>query len=130
MKLRISNIDRITSEEDIEQLCDEFGEVNSVELNEEPDPGVETFSAIVEMEFEEDAKEIMADLNGEMVDGRFLRVEAYTEGVDEANTNPNSLDNRFDFEEEWDDNSTWEPIERKRPRETKEVSKPPKRRKR
>lgn len=127
MILRISNIDRLTSEDDIEQICEEFGDVTSVELNEEPDPGLETFSAIVEMEYEDDAREVMAELNGEQVDGRFLRVEEYIESEEEKKASNKSLDSMFDLEEEWDD-TTFEPIERKRPREAKEVSKPPKKR--
>lgn len=127
MNLRISNIDRLTSEDDIMQICEEFGDVASVELNEEPDPGLETFSAIVEMEYEDDARELMEELNGEQVDGRFLRVEEFTESEEDKMARKKSLENLFDLEEEWDD-TTFEPIERKRPREAKEVSKPPKKR--
>ena len=74
MKIQVSNIDRSTSEDELYDLFEEFGSIASLELNEEPDPGKETFSAIVDMVYEEDAEEAIEELNGERVDGRILRV--------------------------------------------------------
>lgn len=74
MKIKVSNIDRSTTEEDVFALFEEFGDVVAVTLNDEPDEGEFTFSATVEMDFEEDALEAINELNGESVDGEILYV--------------------------------------------------------
>jgi len=74
MKIRVSNIDRSTSDDELYGLFEEFGDVVSVEINAEPDPGVDTFTAWVTMDYEDDALEAISELNGEWVDGKSLRV--------------------------------------------------------
>ncbi len=83
MKIRVSNIDRSTSEEDIFALFEEFGDVVDVALNEGPDEGEFTFSATVEMEFDTDAEEAIRELNGESVDGEILYVRSETKAIQE-----------------------------------------------
>ena len=74
MKIRVSNIDRSTTAEELEQLFEEFGEVIDLDLHDEPDPGEETFSAWVEMVYQADAEEAIDELNGEWIDGRNIKV--------------------------------------------------------
>lgn len=97
MKIRVSNIDRSTTEDELFELFEEFGEVVNVELNEEPDSGLDTFTAWVEMKFVADAEEAIAELNGEWVDGRDLVV---VEGHRDVHLKGNPAHNYLDLEEE------------------------------
>ncbi len=73
-KILVSNIDPITSEEDIFSLFEEFGEVESAVIRDEPDPDKDTFTAEVEMPFEDEAENAIAELDGEQIDGQWLYV--------------------------------------------------------
>jgi RNA recognition motif-containing protein len=100
MKIRVSNIDRSTTDDELYDLFDEFGEVVSLELNEEPDTGLDTFTAWVEMKFVADAEEAMAELDGEWVDGRNLVV---VEGHREVRLKSSASRITLDLEEEEDE---------------------------
>ena len=112
MNIRVSNIDRSTSEDELRQLFEEFGDVDFVEKNEDPDEGKLTFSAQVVMNFESEALEAISELNGEYVDGKpiqVVRADHIKQPVGIAE------------EDAWDDedsggDSDWEPITRKRPK--------------
>ncbi len=99
MKIRVSNIDRSTMEDELLGLFEEFGDVVSLELNEEPDAGVETFTAWVEMAYQADAEEAITDLNGERVDGRALVVISGPE-ADKLNLKSTSALDYIDLDEE------------------------------
>lgn len=73
-KILVSHIDPITSEEDILSLFEEFGSVESVLLREEPDAGKDTYTAEIEMDYEDEAETAVEELNGEQIDGRWLYV--------------------------------------------------------
>lgn len=73
-KILVSNIDPITSEEDIFSLFEEFGEVESAIIRDEPDPDKDTFTAEVDMPFEDEAENAIAELDGEQIDGQWLYV--------------------------------------------------------
>ncbi len=96
MKIRVSNIDRSTTEDELFELFEEFGEVINVDLNEEPDSGLDTFTAWVEMAYVADAEEAIAELDGEWVDGRNLVV---VEGHREVHLKGDSSQNYVDLEE-------------------------------
>jgi RNA recognition motif-containing protein len=96
MKIRVSNIDRSTNEDELYDLFEEFGEVVNVDLNEEPDSGLDTFTAWVEMKYVADAEEAMAELDGEWVDGRNLVV---VEGHREVHLKGDPAKNYVDLEE-------------------------------
>lgn len=115
MKIHVSNIDRSTPEEDLHRLFEEFGEVYQIDLNEEPDPDVDTFSAVVEMEYDSDAQEAIRELDGEIIDGRILAVRKFDPSLHQENQKSNRNWSDFDGLEE-EDNSRWEPIVRKKPR--------------
>lgn len=130
MKIRVSNIDRSTMEEELLGLFEEFGEVSSLSINEEPDPGLETFTAWVEMPFEVDAEEAIEELNGERVDGRLLLVvsEAEADKINLKAVHTSALD-YLDIEEEAiDEDDSKVPLRKAgREGEAKSSRKPPKR---
>ncbi len=74
MLIRVSNLDRSTSADDLWDLFAEFGEVEEVEINDEPDPGKLTFTGWVVMPFEADRDEALSELKGERVDGRVIQI--------------------------------------------------------
>lgn len=118
MKVYVFNIDRSTSEDELFELFEEFGEVSDVILNTEPDPGKDTFSAEITMPYKDEAEDAVSDLNGENIDGRNLRI-TFSKG-DFVNRTGNSDDDNEDeidpeilgFE---DDDTGWEKIKRKKP---------------
>ncbi|RMG61711.1 MAG: RNA-binding protein [Bacteroidetes bacterium] len=112
MNIRVSNIDPSTTVEDLQELFEEFGEVLEVRLNDEPDPGKDTYSAVLTMAFDDDAEAAIDELNGENFDGRFLRVRAGEVGpVDADGRSEETLD---EFDEDFDAMS-FQRIQRKRP---------------
>lgn len=113
MKIRVSNIDPTTTVEDLQELFEEFGEVVDVRLNEEPDRGKETYSALVEMAFAADAEEAIADLNGELFDGRSLRVVAGADTRTEAEKQRDR--DLMDLTDEEGEIKRFERIQRKKP---------------
>lgn len=114
MKIHVSNIDRSTSEDELFEIFEEFGEVTSVTLNDDPDPGRETFSAIVIMPSAIEAREAIIELNGENIDGRNLRV---------VRSNPTQQQEKshgaYDEDDDEDDDASggkvWEKIRRRKP---------------
>ncbi|MEZ4773041.1 MAG: RNA-binding protein [Bacteroidia bacterium] len=116
MKIHVSNIDRSTSEDELFEIFEEFGEVTSVELNDDPDPGRETFSATVIMPSAIEAREAILELNGENIDGRNLRVVKGKPSPQQGSANSSYDD---DGEEEDEDDisggKVWEKIRRRKP---------------
>lgn len=112
MNIKVSNLDRSTSEEELIRLFEEFGEVSDVTRGEFPDPGKDTFSAFVEMPYSSEAEEAIDELDGDRIDGRFIKVREATEAEFQ------SAQSDEDWEEDWEDESLdkpWQPIVRKRP---------------
>jgi RNA recognition motif-containing protein len=117
MKLYVSNLASLTSIEDLETMFADFGEIVAVSLNETPDPGKDTFTAWIEMEYEDEAEEALADLNGERIDGNAIRVlleSDYEAQHASSPITPPIIPNEEE-EEEGAPTPTWQPIERKRP---------------
>ena len=75
MLIRISNIDRSTSLDDIWNLFAEFGDVEEAEKNDMPDPGKFTFTGYVVMTYAVEAEEAIEELNGERIDSQLLSVK-------------------------------------------------------
>lgn len=75
MLIRISNIDRSTSVDDIWDLFAEFGDVEEAELNDMPDPGKFTFTGYVVMTYAAEADEAITELHGESIDEQLLSVK-------------------------------------------------------
>lgn len=76
MNIYIYNLDRSTEEDEIRELFEEFGEVDTIRKNSMPDPEKDTFSAVVTMPFKDEAEEAINELHGEFIDGRDIRVLA------------------------------------------------------
>ncbi|MEM8899801.1 MAG: RNA-binding protein [Bacteroidota bacterium] len=121
MTVYVYQIDRSTSEEDLLDLFEEFGEVESVQLQGIDDLELETLSAEIEMAFEDDAQYAIAELNGERIDGRILHVSSSPRQV----TKKAIVE---DMEEGFSSEDSWESMERKRPREGAPSGKKPKKR--
>ncbi len=75
MLIRVSNIDRSTSVDDIWDLFAEFGDVEEAEINDMPDPDKDTFTGYVQMTYEDEANEAISELNGEWIDGQAISVK-------------------------------------------------------
>ncbi|MDP5168890.1 MAG: RNA-binding protein [Bacteroidia bacterium] len=73
-KILVSNLDPITSEDDLFDMFAEFGEVESAIIRDEPDPDKDTFTGEIVMEFESDAIDAVRELDGEQIDGRWIYV--------------------------------------------------------
>mgnify|MGYP002281254114 CR=1 FL=1 len=91
-------------------LFKKFGEVE-----EAPDPGKDTFSAIVTMAYRSDAEEAIEQLNGERIDGRFISVRMATDEEMEQSHQVVEDDETWDDWEESSEDAPWQPIVRKRP---------------
>lgn len=94
MLIRVSNLDRETTVDDLWDLFAEFGEVKEAEINEYPDPGKDTFTGWVVMPYDEEAKEAISELRGERVDGQFLNIQ---EAQDKT------LETTISTEEDWEE---------------------------
>ena len=108
-KILVSNIDPITSEEDVLALFEEFGSVQSALLREEPDPGKDTYTAEVEMDYDDEAETAVEELNGEQIDGRWL----YVRFIDQDKQVEKDTSLLEDLEDE-NQGDTFEVIQKKR----------------
>ncbi len=108
-KILVSNLDLITSEEDLQALFEEYGDVESAFIREEPDPDKDTFTGEVVMAFEDEAEAAVQELNGEQIDGRWLYVRFVEQNIQKEKA---SLDLEV-LEEEMPD-ETFEVIQKKK----------------
>ena len=120
MTVYVYQIDRSTSEEDLLDLFEEFGDVESVQLQGIDDLELETLSAEIEMAFEDDAQNAIEELNGERIDGRILHVSSSPRQLAKKAVGEELEDEAFSTED------SWQSMERKRPREGAPSGKKPK----
>ncbi|HEX8288306.1 MAG TPA: RNA-binding protein [Pyrinomonadaceae bacterium] len=73
-KLYIGNLSFNSTEQDLEDMCGEFGTVQSVKIIEDRETGRSRGFAFVEMSSNEEAQSAISALNGKEVDGRALTV--------------------------------------------------------
>ena len=73
-KLYIGNLSFNSTQQDLEDMCGEFGTVQSVNIIEDRDTGRSRGFAFVEMSSNEEAQSAIAGLNGREIDGRALTV--------------------------------------------------------
>ena len=73
-KLYVGNLSFNTTEQDLEDMCGEFGTVQSVKVIEDRETGRSRGFAFVEMSSNEEAQSAIAGLNGKEIDGRALTV--------------------------------------------------------
>ncbi len=80
-KLYVGNLSFNTTNQDLEEMCGEFGTVQSVNIIEDRDTGRSRGFAFVEMSSNEEAQSAISGLNGREVDGRALTInEAKPQG--------------------------------------------------
>jgi RNA recognition motif-containing protein len=73
-KLYVGNLSFNSSEQDLEDMCREFGTVQSVKIIEDRETGRSRGFAFVEMSSNEEAQNAISGLNGREIDGRALTV--------------------------------------------------------
>ena len=73
-KLYIGNLSFNSTEQDLEDMCGEFGTVQSAKIIEDRETGRSRGFAFVEMSSNEEAQSAIAGLNGKEIDGRALTV--------------------------------------------------------
>ncbi|MEM8892736.1 MAG: RNA-binding protein [Bacteroidota bacterium] len=81
MEIYIYNLDRSTDEDELRELFEEFGDVDSCVKRKHPDPEKDSFSAIISMPYKTEAEEAIQELHGETIDGRDIRVLALPDSV-------------------------------------------------
>jgi len=75
MKLLVRNLDRLTTEEELKALFDEFGAVQSCDLVMDRDSGASKGFGFVEMPKAGDAKAAISKLNNKTIGGNKIRVK-------------------------------------------------------
>jgi RNA recognition motif-containing protein len=73
-KLYVGNLSFNATEQDLEEMCGEFGTVESVKIIEDRETGRSRGFGFVEMSSNEEAQSAISGLNGREVDGRALTV--------------------------------------------------------
>jgi RNA recognition motif-containing protein len=73
-KLYVGNLSFNTTQQDLEQMCGEFGTVESTNIIEDRDTGRSRGFGFVEMSTNEEAQNAISALNGKDIDGRSLTV--------------------------------------------------------
>lgn len=73
-KLYIGNLSFNATNQDLEDMCGEYGTVQSVNIIEDRETGRSRGFAFVEMSSNEEAQSAIAALNGREIDGRALTV--------------------------------------------------------
>ena len=74
VKILVANLHPDALEEELQELIEAYGEVTSLEFSEDPDPVLETYTAIVTMVYDDEAEEVIENVNGKRWKG--LRLEA------------------------------------------------------
>ena len=104
LEIKVSNIHPSTTEDELEALFADFGEVEEIFLNEEPDPGKRTYTAFVTMSSRSEAEEAFSELKGEWIDGNQLSLSWYSGDDDDDDDDIQDDDDEDDdFEEPWED---------------------------
>jgi RNA recognition motif-containing protein len=73
-KLYVGNLSFNTTQQDLEEMCGEFGTVESTNIIEDRETGRSRGFAFVEMSSNEEAQNAISALNGKEIDGRALTV--------------------------------------------------------
>jgi RNA recognition motif-containing protein len=73
-KLYVGNLSFNTTQQDLEEMCGEFGTVESANIIEDRETGRSRGFAFVEMSSNEEAQNAISALNGKEIDGRSLTV--------------------------------------------------------
>ncbi len=74
MNIYVGNLSYKVSDQDLKEVFEEFGEVNSTKVIKDRDTGRSKGFAFVEMENEDDAQAAIEELDGSEIDGRVVKV--------------------------------------------------------
>lgn len=83
-KIWISNLDRSTTEEELDALFSEYGTVVEVIIDREPEAGRKTLNALVEMATEAEASDALDGLNGYRLNRRTLELDWFDQGDEDV----------------------------------------------
>ena len=86
MKLLIRNLARTTTEEELREMFEGYGKLQSITVVKDKVTGLSKGFGFAEMPRQGEAKAAMKNLNGKDIDGRKIRVKK-SEPVQEANSN-------------------------------------------
>ena len=75
MKILVRNLSRKTTEDDLKELFESYGEVASLNLVYDADTGKSKGFGFAEMPIVNEAKEAIKEMNGQNVDGNRIRVK-------------------------------------------------------
>jgi len=73
-RLLVSNLDKSTTEDELDLLFSRYGEILSIDLSEDPDEGRRTYSAVIEMS-EEEAEYAIEKLQGYKLNSLSIKIE-------------------------------------------------------
>ncbi|MFK7970766.1 MAG: RNA recognition motif domain-containing protein [Bacteroidia bacterium] len=99
LQILVTNIDPSTSEEELDALFADFGEVEETYLHDEPVIGDRSYAAIITMVDEDEAQEAFQEMKGEWLDGRQINI-AWFNGEKDENLFPEPDEASDDGEEE------------------------------
>ncbi len=102
-KIWISNVDRSTTEEELEALFSEYGRVVEVIIDRETEEDTKTLNALVEMANEQEAAEAMETLDGYRLNRRSLELDWFDEEDEDED-----YESDFDYEDDEDEEVVWE----------------------
>ena len=94
INIYVGNLPYSARNEDLKELFEEFGEVNSAEIIFDRRTKRSRGYGFVEMVIEEDGKEAIDELNGSDYDGRQLRVDQSQPGSKDRNKSKGSRNRR------------------------------------
>lgn len=80
MNIFVGNLNYITTEDSLQQLFEEFGEVQSAKLISDRETGRSRGFAFIEMPNDDEANAAINGLNGRLLDGRPLRINEAKKG--------------------------------------------------
>ena len=90
MKLYVGNISFNTSEQELEQLFNEVGTVESTNIIEDRETGRSRGFGFVEMSSKEDGEAVISEFDGKEFDGRELKINEAKPRVNRGNFGGNS----------------------------------------
>ena len=94
-KLYVGNISFNMEEEKLEEVFSSYGEVKSTKIIKDRDTGRSRGFAFVEMSSEEQAQEVISQLDGQEVEGRNIRVSAAKERSSSDRPRRGNFEKRF-----------------------------------
>ena len=87
MNIYVGNLSYGVSDQDLTEIFEEFGEVNSAKVIKDRETGRSKGFAFVEMESDDDAQAAIDELDGSEIDGRAVKVNKARPKTEGARSN-------------------------------------------